>query len=125
MNTHLATHRIIARKNIWPVINLIALPMLFLSGSLAYLQTEARTNVFSDDFGDLTAICNEYTGETKFFKINHYNRSRGYARVQCIGYSTDQNREIELVQRAEDEPWEVVVVDRLNEKQTLYWPVYK
>jgi len=114
----------IERKNIWPIINFIVLPLVLITGTFGYFQVEAATAAFSDDLIGAQESCSRVSDSLKYYKVIYYHASRGEAKIYCIYDNSKENREITLNRRDENSVWEVVVVNHLNTNRSLYWPVY-
>jgi hypothetical protein len=119
------TNKTIERKNIWPIVGYLVVLFIVLFGALGYIQVEIRTALYSEDLGDLSVVCAQYTDTAfKEHKVIEFNKSRGFAEVLCLYEDADENRSVELNQRDIEESWEAVVVNKINDDTSVYWPVY-
>ena len=116
---------IVQRKNIWPIVGYIVAFFIVLFGALGYIQVELRTELYTDDIGDAAQICTQYTDtDFKHHKVMEFNKSQGFAEILCLYQDAEENRSVELNQRDIEDPWEAVVVNKINDDTSIYWPVY-
>lgn len=121
-------------NNIFKILILLFLLLIFCFGSISYVKTEIYTNTQAKEIPTVK-ICKQ---EISYFvenkqewsnqdpklintKIIEISKIEGEAKIYCLFSDQKYNLEISLVKRKE---WSVVYIIKLNKDKSWYWPYY-
>jgi hypothetical protein len=97
-----------------------AIIVLFFFSS--YIKSEALTNIYSSQIGEINTLCEQKDSDLKYYKIINYEKRRKELVLQCVYVDGHQNSEITA--NLSGEKWVKFRANKLNEKGGFYWPVY-
>jgi hypothetical protein len=100
----------------------VAIFLLLAVGIVPYLNAEYLTREHGNEIQAMQfCIRSSPNAKLKYYKVVRYEAPRRSAEIYCIYEDSEKNVRIVAEKRA---GWNMLLSDRINTKNGLYWPLY-